>query len=254
MAQALPVEVRSATVIEDARRALFLELTGDGADPAKAKRLAGKLAGKLARALREAGHLAGSVEQHCSAVEVARLIGRSTEYVGQQLRAGQRSQSLARRSDLRPHRKGGRVKVAVCKKNGGGMGVIGGKNYSPGVESGLDQVPANVGDPADGARRTDMSSVVSVSQHVVVQCLAFYRLALVVDSSATTRQPTRSGLGWRERGGGVTGRGGDRNTMGPCDRGFPTKVPLGIALERIQFSRKKRRWPCPRRQGITINP
>ena len=70
--------------VEDVRRVLFLELEGAGLSQRERSRVAGVLTGKL----RAAGLLAGSVEQHYSAVQVAALLNRGDDYVCRLARSG----------------------------------------------------------------------------------------------------------------------------------------------------------------------
>jgi hypothetical protein len=76
----LRVEV---SVVEDARRAVFCCFAGVLPDP---KRM--QVATVLTRALRAAGLLGQSIEQHYSAADVARLLGRSPDWVLARIRAG----------------------------------------------------------------------------------------------------------------------------------------------------------------------
>lgn len=70
--------------LEDCRRAIFLNLTGVVLD----ERKRAKAAGSIAAALRDGGLIAGSVEQHYSAAQVAALLGRCPEYVVHEAKAG----------------------------------------------------------------------------------------------------------------------------------------------------------------------
>jgi hypothetical protein len=71
------------STVEDARRVVFSLL---GGIPASAR---AKAAAQAACALRDEGLLASSVEQHYSAVHVAKLLDRSPEYVKRQVEAGE---------------------------------------------------------------------------------------------------------------------------------------------------------------------
>lgn len=52
------------------------------------ERSRGRLAGQVVAALRDAGLLAASIEEHYSAAQVARFLGRSAEWVSDRARAG----------------------------------------------------------------------------------------------------------------------------------------------------------------------
>lgn len=70
------------SVVEDVRRALFLELEG------LPERQRSKLALRLTAKLRDGGWLTSGVEQHFKAVETAALISRTPEFVVKQCKAG----------------------------------------------------------------------------------------------------------------------------------------------------------------------
>ncbi len=71
------------SIVEDARRLVVAQLE------VVPERSRGRVAGLVCAALRDAGFFTGSVEQHYSAVQVGQLLGRTPEYVSQQIRKGE---------------------------------------------------------------------------------------------------------------------------------------------------------------------